>query len=143
MIKVSKNQQSFKEKLITKISPFGYSVISEDQDRTRLTIKLQDGITHVPDFYIPEINLFIELSGQNFLYKILKMKYSHQIKGINYFAIPEIWNKLIKTKDQDEQLEELVLMLQSEKTGEEITKISEQNLDNIYKLFIELYNKHM
>lgn len=136
---VSKFQSAFKSRLLEILKPHNFSLLSEDLNPSETTIEFPNGTKHIVDFFIPEINLFIELSGQNYLPKLLKMKRAHKLKGINYYAFIEIANKELAVPSIESQVSEFVHSLEEKESAEQMSSQSEAKLDAIFARFSQLY----
>lgn len=103
------------------------------------TLKLQTGKLHIADFLIPELPLFIEISGNNYLPKLLKMKRAHNIPNINYYSLIEIENKELGLPTIEQQFSTLAQLIGKKVSPIEMSILSEKQLDTLVGKFITLY----
>lgn len=135
--KISKAQSDFKIQLLNFIQPFGYHLVSEDENKKLTSILLSNGRVHIADFYVPELKLFIELSGNNYLPKLLKMTRAHNMSNINYVAFIEIRNKEMSLLSIPEQFKIFCDHIKQNKITE-MCKVSSYQLDNLIDNFYQL-----
>ncbi len=137
---MSQFQNNFEQKLRQAIIPQKLTLMCEHQNPKATTILFKNGRKHIADFYIPELNLYIEISGNNYLPKLLKMKRAHHMLELQYYAIIDITYSEFNLPSAEIQQQELFAFLESSKFPKEgFSKFSVKKLDALIQCFNQLY----
>lgn len=138
---MSKEQDIFQEELKGITDKLNLSLYCENTHKKQNTIVLDGGGKHIVDFQIPELNLFIEYSGNNYLAKLIKMIRAHKLKTINYVSIIEIDNKELGLPKIDLQKRKFLTALESKTDVKELSSVSFERLCKLLANFNGILNK--